>query len=172
LIVSAVGVRPNADLARAAGLNVNRGILVDDGMTTSDSDIFALGECAEHRGIAYGLVEPAYEQARILARRLSTDPKASYAGSVVAANLKVSGVSLFSAGDFEGVGKEALIFNDFAAGIYKKLVIDEDRLIGAVLYGDTGDGLWYQGLIRSGAPISTMRNELIFGRSITASEAA
>ena len=172
LVICAVGVRPNADLARSAGLAVDRGIRVDDRMTTSDENIFALGECAEHRGIAYGLVEPAYEQAKTLARHLSGDGFAAYEGSVLATNLKVSGVSLFSAGDFIGDGKETIVFDDPAAGIYKKLVIDEGQLKGAVLYGDTGDGLWYLDLIRSGAFIESMRGDLAFGRTLALSKAA
>ncbi|HYP57212.1 MAG TPA: NAD(P)/FAD-dependent oxidoreductase, partial [Beijerinckia sp.] len=141
-------------------------------MTTSDENIFALGECAEHRGIAYGLVEPAYEQAKTLARHLSGDGFAAYEGSVLATNLKVSGVSLFSAGDFIGDGKETIVFDDPAAGIYKKLVIDEGQLKGAVLYGDTVDGLWYLDLIRSGAFIESMRGDLAFGRTLALSKAA
>ena len=171
LLVCAVGVRPNTDLAKAAGLACNRGILVDDGLRTSDPDIFALGECAEHRGIAYGLVEPAYEQARTLARTLSGERDASYGGSVLATNLKVSGVSLFSAGDFVGEGKQALVYEDSGQGVYKKIVIDEDRLTGAVLYGDTADGLWYLDLIRSGQSIEGMRDALIFGRRLATKEA-
>lgn len=174
LVVCAVGVRPNADLARAAGLEVNRGVLVDDGMTTSDPDIFALGECAEHRGIAYGLVEPAYQQAAVLARRLSGDAEAAFEGTVLATNLKVAGVSLFSVGDFmgEGEGKEAIVFDDPAAGTYKKLVVRDGKLIGAVLYGDAADGLWLQALIRDARPIEAFRERLIFGRAAVESEAA
>ena len=172
LVVCAVGVHPNADLARAAGLGVNRGVVVDDGMATTDPNIFALGECAEHRGVAYGLVEPAYAQAAILARRLAGDSFATFEGAVLATNLKVAGVSLFSVGDFEDAGREAIVFNDPSAGVYKKLVIERDRLIGAVLFGDTADGLWYQDLIRSKTNIASFRDELAFGRAIALSEAA
>ena len=167
LVVCAIGVQPNADLARAAGLNVKRGILVDDGMRTSDPHIFALGECVEHRGISYGLVEPAYEQAKILARGLIGDNSAAYAGSILATNLKVSGVSLFSAGDFQGDGKETITFLDEATGTYKKLVVDHGKLAGVVLYGDTSDGLWYLDLMRSQTSVDVMRNELVFGRALT-----
>jgi nitrite reductase (NADH) large subunit len=163
LVVCAIGIRPNADLARAAGLEANRGILIDDGMQTSDSSVFALGECAEHQGIAYGLVEPAYEQARILARRLAGDKGARYPGSVLATNLKVSGVAVFSAGDFLGEDKDAIIFKDEGRGIYKKLVVENDHLTGAVLYGDTTDGLYYLSLMRSKAEVSALRHDLIFG---------
>jgi nitrite reductase (NADH) large subunit len=163
VVVCAIGVRPNADLARAAGLDVNRGILVGDGLETSDPSIFALGECVEHRGVAYGLVEPAYEQARILARRLAGDAEAAYPGSVLATNLKVSGVSVFSAGDFLGQDKDTIIFKDEGCGVYKKLVVDGGHLTGAVLYGDTADGLWYLDLMRKKAEVSGMRRDLIFG---------
>ncbi len=144
-------------------METKRGILVDDGLQTSDPSIFALGECAEHRGIAYGLVEPAYEQARILARRLAGDAKAAYTGSVLATNLKVSGVSVFSAGDFLGEDKDAIIFKDEGRGIYKKLVVESEHLTGAVLYGDTADGLYYLGLMRSKAEVTALRHDLIFG---------
>jgi nitrite reductase (NADH) large subunit len=172
LVVCAVGVRPNADLARAAGLAVNRGIVVDDAMATSDDSIFALGECAEHRGVSYGLVEPAYEQAKVLARRLGGDSRAIFAGATLATNLKVAGVALFSAGDFDDSGREAIVFDDPAAGVYKKLVIEKDRLVGAVLFGDAADGLWYQDLIRSQAPLEGMRDMLVFGRAASLREAA
>ena len=166
LLVCAVGVRPNIDLAKAAGLDCNRGILVDDHMQTSDASIFAIGECAEHRGIAYGLVEPAYEQARTLARRFAGERDAAYTGSILATNLKVSGVSLFSAGDFIGDGKEALIYEDKSQHVYKKIVLDNGKLAGAVLYGDTADGLWYLDLIKAGTPVEDMRDDLIFGRAL------
>jgi nitrite reductase (NADH) large subunit len=172
LVVCAVGVRPNADLARAAGLAVNRGIVVDDLLATSDANIYALGECAEHRGVSYGLVEPAYDQAKVLARGLAGDSRAAFAGATLATNLKVAGVALFSAGDFDESGREAIVFDDPAGGVYKKLVIDNGRLVGAVLFGDTADGLWYQDLIRSKAPVEGMRDTLVFGRATSLSEAA
>ena len=128
--------------------------MVDDHLQTGAPDIFALGECAEHRGICYGLVEPAYEQAQVLARHLA-GASAAYSGSVVATNLKVSGVSVFSAGDFMGAeGSEAIVLSDFRHGTYKKLVISDGRLTGAVLVGDTADALWYLELIRSREPIA------------------
>ena len=172
LLVCAVGVRPNVDLAKAAGLSCKRGILVDDQMRTSDPDVFALGECAEHRGVAYGLVEPAYEQARTLARTLIGEADAAYTGSILATNLKVSGVSLFSVGEIVGEGMESLVYQDHGQQIYKKIVVDNGKLAGAVLYGDTVDGLWYLDLIRSGTPIDAMRDDLIFGRSLAMKEAA
>jgi len=172
-VIFAAGIRPNVTLAKDAGIPVNRGIIVDDYLQTGAPDIFALGECAEHRGICYGLVEPAYEQARILARHLAGGA-ASYGGSVVATNLKVSGVSVFSAGDFMGAdGTETIVLNDARHGTYKKLVISDGRLTGAVLVGDVGDALWYLELIRSRQPIARIRNRMMFGRSLTLpSEAA
>src|SRR5205814_6313829 len=122
-VIFAAGIRPNVALAKEAGISVNRGVVVDDCLQTGAPDIFALGECAEHRGICYGLVEPAYEQARVLARYLAGGA-ASYGGSVVATNLKVSGVSVFSAGDFMGgEGCEAILHTDVSHGTYKQLVI-------------------------------------------------
>ncbi len=172
-VVFAAGIRPNIALAKDAGIPVNRGIVVDDVMQTGAPDIFALGECAEHRGICYGLVEPAYEQARVLARHLAGST-AAYSGSVVATNLKVSGVSVFSAGGFMGAdGSEAIVLNDVRHGTYKKLVISDGRLIGAVLVGDVGDALWYLELIRNREPIARIRNRMMFGRLVALpSEAA
>lgn len=166
LVVSAVGIRPNADLARDCGLATGRGVLVDDHLTTSDPAIHAIGECAEHRGICYGLVEPAYEQAGILARHLAGRP-AAYAGTVLATNLKVSGVPVFSAGDvLGGPGTETIVWRDPGLGSYRKLVIRADRLAGAVLFGETGDALWYRDLIRRGTPLGRLRDDLVFGQAL------
>jgi nitrite reductase (NADH) large subunit len=172
-VIFAAGIRPNAALAKEAGIPVNRGIVVDDDLQTGAPDIFALGECAEHRGTCYGLVEPAYEQARVLAQHLAGRP-ASYGGSVVATNLKVSGVSVFSAGDFLGAdGAESIILNDTSGGTYKKLVISAGRLTGAVLVGDVADALWYLELIRHREPVARIRKHMMFGRSLARpSEAA
>jgi nitrite reductase (NADH) large subunit len=171
-VVFAAGIQPNIGLAQAAGIFVKRGIVVDDQMQTNIPDVYALGECAEHRGVCYGLVEPAYEQARILADTLAGQ-KACYDGSVTATNLKVSGINVFSAGNFLGEqDTETLVLTDSQSGIYKKLVIANDCLIGAVLVGDTQDALWYSHLIRSGSPIHTMRNELMFGRALAERKAA
>jgi nitrite reductase (NADH) large subunit len=165
-VIFAAGIRPNTALAKEAGIAVNRGIVVDDVMQTGTADIFALGECAEHRGTCYGLVEPAYEQARVLAQHLAGG-SASYGGSVLSTNLKVSGVSVFSAGDFMGgQGCEAIVLSDIRHGTYKKLVISEGRLTGAVLVGDTADALWYLELIRSRQPIAKIRSLMMFGRSL------
>jgi nitrite reductase (NADH) large subunit len=165
-VIFAAGIRPNVALAREAGISVNRGVVVDDHLETSTPDVFALGECAEHRGICYGLVEPAYEQARVLARHLA-GRAAGYKGSVVATNLKVSGVSVFSAGDFLGEGgSEAIVLSDLKRGTYKKLVISDGRLTGAVLIGDVGDALWYLELIRNREPIAKIRTDMMFGRAL------
>ena len=171
-VVFAAGIRPNTELAKTAGLTVNRGVVVDDQLTTSAPDIFAIGECAEHRGTCYGLVEPAYEQAQVLARHLAGRP-ASYPGSVVATNLKVSGIGVFSAGDFSGSdGSESIVLSDVGRGTYKKLVIAEGRLTGAVLVGDVTDALWYLALIRSGQPIAGIRADMMFGRALSVRAAA
>jgi nitrite reductase (NADH) large subunit len=172
-VVVAIGIRPSADLARAAGIAVKRGIVVDDHLETNALGVHAIGECAEHRGCCYGLVEPAYEQAQLLARRLAGE-RASYPGSVLATNLKVSGVNVFSAGDFLGTSADAeeIVLSDPAVGIYKKLVIAHDRLVGAVLFGDTADGLWYLELIRAGSPIARLRDDLVFGRALATRVAA
>jgi nitrite reductase (NADH) large subunit len=166
-VIFAAGIRPNVALAKDAGIAVNRGIVVDDCLQTGSPSIFALGECAEHRGICYGLVEPAYEQARVLARHLAGGAT-TYRGSVVATNLKVSGVSVFSAGDFIGAqGSETIVLNDAGGGTYKKLVISDGCLTGAVLVGDAGDALWYLELIRSREPVARIRRDMMFGRSLT-----
>ncbi|WP_194388829.1 NAD(P)/FAD-dependent oxidoreductase [Bradyrhizobium sp. CCBAU 51765] len=165
-VIFAAGIKPNVVLAKDAGIAVNRGIVVNDVMQTSSADIFALGECAEHRGTCYGLVEPAYEQARVLARHLSGRP-AAYQGSVVSTNLKVSGVSVFSAGDFMGgEGSESLVLSDRSRGTYKKLVIADGRLTGAVLIGDTVDALWYLELIRNRDKVAAIRTDMMFGRAV------
>ncbi len=165
-VVFAAGIRPNVALAKDAGVPVNRGILVDDQLRTGHADVFALGECAEHRGTCYGLVEPAYEQARVLADHLA-GRDAQYGGSVVSTNLKVSGVSVFSAGDFLGdAGTDTLVFNDERRGTYKKLVVADGCLKGAVLVGDTQDALWYLELIRTTASIEAIRGDMMFGRAL------
>ena len=172
-VVCAVGVRPNAQLAREAGLAVNSGIMVDDWLTSSDPNIFALGECAEHRGCVYGLVEPANEQARILARRLAGDRTATYLGSTPATSLKVSGVNVFSAGTLlDAPGSNAITLEDEGAQSYKKLMMRDGRLTGAVLFGDTADALWYLDLIRSGTDVSRVRDGLAFGPAIALRQAA
>jgi nitrite reductase (NADH) large subunit len=162
-VVIAVGIAPNAEVARSANLAVNRGIVVDDELSTSNPDIFAIGECAEHRGVCYGLVEPANDQAQVLAERFA-GRDVHYNGSVNATNLKVSGVHVFSAGDFLGApGTESIVLADVGLGTYRKLVIEGDRLAGAVLYGDTGDARWYLELLRAGTLVEPFRGDLVFG---------
>jgi len=172
IVVVAVGIKPNAEIAAAASIAVKRGIVIDDHLSTSAADVFAIGECAEHRGVCYGLVQPANEQASVLAERLC-GREVRYDGSVNATNLKVSGVHVFSAGDFlGGAGTESVVLADPALGIYRKLVIAGDRLVGAVLYGDTVDALWYLELIRTGIPVEHFRETLIFGRALVERQAA
>jgi nitrite reductase (NADH) large subunit len=165
MIVMACGVRPSVSLAREAGLEVNRGVLVDDRMATvTDPHVFALGECAEHRGAVYGLVAPAYEQAKTLARHLAGDADAVYSGSLLATNLKVSGVSVFSAGAIEAEdGDETVTLADPAHGHYRKLILRGDRLTGAILVGEASDALWYLDLISNSTPIGPLRDDLAFG---------
>jgi nitrite reductase (NADH) large subunit len=166
MVVAAVGIRPNATLARAAGLATARGIVVDDHLTTSDPVIHAIGECAEHRGACYGLVEPAYQQAAVLARHLAGKP-AAYEGTVPATNLKVSGVPVFSAGDFLGAaGTESIVWRDPGLATYRKLVLQDGALAGAILCGETADAPWYLDLIRSGRPLGPLRDGLIFGQAL------
>jgi nitrite reductase (NADH) large subunit len=166
LVVMAVGIRPNATLAKEAGLEVNRGIVVDAGMRTSDPDIFAVGECAEAAGQVYGLVAPLYEMAGVLAARLAGDETAGFKPSAVATKLKVTGINLFSAGDFaDGKDRQEIVLRDAARGVYKRLVLKDDRVIGAVLYGDTADSSWFFDLIKKEADIASMRETLIFGPS-------
>ncbi|PWR25170.1 nitrite reductase large subunit NirB [Zavarzinia aquatilis] len=166
IVVMAVGIRPNAALAKGAGLAVNRGLLVDDHMRTDDADIFAVGECVEHRGQCYGLVAPLFDMAKVLAAQLAGDATAAYEGSVTSTKLKVTGVDLFSAGDFaEGEGREEIVLRDAARGIYKRLVIKDERIIGAVMYGETADGGWFFDLLKKATPITDMRGTLIFGQS-------
>ena len=166
LVVVAVGVRPNVALAQVAGIGVGRGIKVDDELTADAPFVHAIGECAEHRGAVYGLVEPAYDQASVLARRLTGEARARYEGAALATNLKVSGVPVFSAGEIDcGPGVETMSFEDRAFGICKTLRLRDDRLVGAVLVGEADDALWYRDLIRQGADVTPFRESLIFGRA-------
>jgi nitrite reductase (NADH) large subunit len=168
IVVMAVGIRPNADLARAAGLEVERGVVVDDRMVTSDAAILAVGECVQHRGQTYGLVAPLYEMAKVVADTLASERESIYVPSVTSTKLKVTGIDLFSAGDFSGGGDcEDIVFRDAARGVYKRIVLKENRVAGAVLYGDTADGAWFFQLMREGADISDKRDTLIFGPSFT-----
>jgi len=167
LVVMAAGIRPNTALAEAAGLHCQRGIVVNDTLqTTTDPRIYAVGECAAHRGIAYGLVAPLFEQAKVCATHLAQFGIGRYTGSRTSTKLKVTGIELFSAGDFiGGDGSEEIVLSDPCAGVYKKLVIKDDRLVGACLYGDTVDGGWYFELLREARPIGALRDELMFGQA-------
>lgn len=166
LVLFATGIQPRIALAQAAGLACGRGIQVDDGLRSSDAAISALGECLEHRGQCYGLVAPVYEQAQVLAARLAGDAKARYLGSATALKLKVSGIELFSAGEFTGAaGDELLRYRDPRRGIYKKLVLRAGRLVGAVLIGEARDSGFYFELIQSGQTIGAWRRSLLFGRA-------
>ncbi|WP_315837796.1 nitrite reductase large subunit NirB [Bradyrhizobium prioriisuperbiae] len=166
LVVMAVGIRPNAILAKEAGLEVKRGLVVDDFLRTSDDNIFAVGECVEHRGQCYGLVAPLYEMARTLAATLAGEQVPGYAGSVTSTKLKVTGVDLFSAGNFaEGDENDEIVLRDPRRGVYKRIVLQDNRVIGAVLYGDTADGAWYFDLLKKNADITAMRDTLISGQA-------
>jgi nitrite reductase (NADH) large subunit len=164
LVVMAVGIRPNAALAKDAGLAVNRGIVVDEAMRTSDPDIFAIGECAEAAGQVYGLVAPLYDMATAAAGQLAGDSTARFHPAATATRLKVTGIALFSAGDFaHGGDRSDIVLADPASGTYKRLVLKDGRVIGAVMYGDTSDGAYIFDLIRSHRDIAALRDTLIFG---------
>jgi nitrite reductase (NADH) large subunit len=166
LVVMAVGIRPNTSLAEAAGLYCNRGIVVNDTMQTYDPRIYAVGECVNHRGTAYGLVAPLFDMAKVCANHLANFGIGRYQGSVTSTKLKVTGIDLFSAGEFMGgEGTEEIVLSDPIGGVYKKLVIKGDKLVGACLYGDTVDGHWYFNLLREGKDITEIRDTLMFGES-------
>ncbi|HZV54900.1 MAG TPA: nitrite reductase large subunit NirB [Rhodocyclaceae bacterium] len=164
LVVMAAGIRPNTALAESAKLHCHRGIVVNDTMQTYDPRIYAVGECVNHRGTVYGLVAPLFEQAKVCANHLAHFGIARYGGSSVSTKLKVTGIDVFSAGEFMGgTDTEEIVLHDKAGGVYKKLVIDGEKLVGAVLIGDTADGAWYFRLIKDDAPISDLRDRLMFG---------
>ena len=166
LVVMAVGIRPNTALAESAGLHCDRGLRVSDTMqTVTDPRIYAVGECVNHRGTAYGLVAPLFEQAKVCANHLAEHGVGRYQGSMTSTKLKVTGIDLFSAGNFMGgEGHEEIVFQDAAGGTYKKLVLKDNKLAGAVLYGDTLDGAWYFELMRDGTNVGDYRDKLLFGR--------
>lgn len=167
LVVVAIGIRPNVDMGKAAGLDINRGILVGDDMATSNPDIYAVGECVEHNGQVFGLVAPIWEQAKVCAARLAGDTVASYATPALSTRLKITGIDVFSAGKLaaEDDGDEEVVFRDAAKGVYRKLVVRGDTLVGAVMYGDVADGGWYFDLIKGGKSVADMRDRLIFGQA-------
>ncbi|OYV19581.1 MAG: nitrite reductase (NAD(P)H) large subunit [Methylococcaceae bacterium NSM2-1] len=166
LFIMAIGVRPNMALAQDAGVYCERGIVVNDTLQSYDPSIYAVGECIQHRGDTFGLVAPLFEQAKVCANHLSDHGVAEYSTLPTATKLKVTGINLFSVGDFIGDKNcESILFTDPALGIYKKLVIKANKLIGAVLYGDTVDGNWYQELLEKEKPVSGIRDVLIFGKA-------
>ena len=166
LVVMAAGIRPNTSLAEAAGLHCSRGIVVSDTLQTYDPRIYAVGECVSHRGVAYGLVAPLFEQAKVCANHLALMGIGSYRGSVMSTKLKVTGIDLFSAGDFiGGEGTEDLVMRDPKRGVYKRLVIKDNRIKGAVLFGDVADGPWYFELMQKGQDITPIRQKLLFGKA-------
>jgi len=166
IVVMAVGIRPNTELAKSAGLHCERGIITDDTLQTFDPRIYAVGECVQHRNRSYGLVAPLFEQAKVCANHLAQLGHAAYRGSVTSTKLKVTGIDLFSAGDFTGGSDaEEVLFEDAANGVYKKLVLKDDKIAGAVLYGDAIDSAWYFQLMRDGTDVSEFREHLLFGKA-------
>ncbi|MCW8962918.1 MAG: nitrite reductase large subunit NirB [Gammaproteobacteria bacterium] len=165
LVVMAVGIRPNMTLAQEAGIYCDRGIVVNDTMQTYDPKVYAVGECVQHRDICYGLVAPLFDQAKVAANHLARIGSKRYEGSVMSTKLKVTGIDLFSAGEFnEEEGDEAMVLQDPASNTYKKLVIRDNRIKGAVMYGDTIDGTWYFQLMREGTDITSFRKSILFGQ--------
>ncbi|RVU85744.1 NAD(P)/FAD-dependent oxidoreductase [Leucothrix sargassi] len=171
LLVMAVGIKPSIELAASAGLHCERGIVVDDTMQTYDPKIYAVGECVQHRGIAYGLVAPLWDQAKVCANHLAEMGIARYLGTVTSTKLKVTGIDLFSAGDFIGNEEtEEIVFQDVSAGVYKKVVLKDNIIIGAVMYGDTADGSWFFQMIKDEEDVSDFRDTLIFGQAAGGSD--
>jgi nitrite reductase (NADH) large subunit len=172
IVVMAVGIRPNIELAQKAGLHCERGIVVSDTLQTFDPRIYAVGECVAHRGIAYGLVAPLYEMARVCATHLAGMGIGRYAGTIPSTRLKVTGIDLFSAGDFMGgAGTEAITLSDPEAGVYRKVVLRDNQVAGAVSYGDTGIAGWLLDLMREKRDISAIRDGLLFGLDAVAKSA-
>ncbi|THC43928.1 NAD(P)/FAD-dependent oxidoreductase [Massilia sp. Mn16-1_5] len=169
LVVMAAGVRPNVALGREAGLHCERAIVVDDTLQTYDPRIYAVGECVQHRRATFGLVAPVWEQARVCAAHLAGAGHRRYVQAATATKLKVTGIDLYSAGDIlGGAGSEELVLRDRTAGVYKRLVLEDNRVTGAVLVGDVGDGPWYFDLIQRGADVSQLRDRLLFGQALCA----
>jgi nitrite reductase (NADH) large subunit len=167
LVVLAIGIRPNIDLARAAGLDVNRGILVGDDLRTSEPSIYAVGECIEHNGQVFGLVAPIWEQARVCGARLAGDEDVVYVPPPIFTNLKITGIDVFSAGALAAADEadDEITLHDAACGLYKKVILRDDRIVGSVLYGHVADGPWYIELMRDKVDVSGFRDQLIFGRA-------
>jgi nitrite reductase (NADH) large subunit len=171
LVVLAIGIRPDIQLAKQAGIEVNRGIMVGDDMRTSDPDIYAVGECAEHRGQVFGLVAPLWDMAKVCADRLTGNQDTFYVPPALSTRLKITGIDVFSAGTLAAAddGDDEITFHDAARGIYKKLVLRDGKVVGSVLYGDVADGAWYFQLMRDGTEVSAMRERLIFGQAFAES---
>ncbi len=166
LVVMAVGIKPNDDLAKAAGLYCTRGVVVSDTMQTYDPRIYAVGECASHRGIAYGLVAPLFEMGKVCANHLANMGIGRYEGSVTSTKLKVTGVELFSAGSFQGGDEtEEIVLHDPIGGVYKKLVLKDDCIVGGVMVGDTSDGAWYLQMLCGKKNVADIRDHLMFGQA-------
>jgi nitrite reductase (NADH) large subunit len=169
LVVMAVGIRPNVELARTAGLYCGRGVVVNDTMQTYDPRIYAVGECVAHRGVAYGLVAPLYEMADVCATHLAGFGIGRYQGSIPSTKLKVTGIDVFSAGDFmDGAGREPIVLHDPEAGIYRKVTLQDDRIVGAVLYGDTEGSSWLLELMAGRRDVAAIRDALLFGPEVAA----
>lgn len=166
LIVMAVGVRPNVQLAKDMGLQVDKAILVNDTLQTSDPRIYAVGECVQHRGALFGLVAPLFEQAKVCANHLAELGFRRFIQKPTATTLKVTGVNLYSAGDFSGVDSDSVLYHDPANAVYKRLFFKNETLVGAVLYGDTQDGVAYFELIQKATPVGAVRDQLMFGVAV------
>ncbi|HEY3910815.1 MAG TPA: nitrite reductase large subunit NirB [Stellaceae bacterium] len=167
LVVLAIGIRPNIDLARGAGLAINRGIKVGDDLRTSDPDIYAVGECIEHNGQVFGLVAPIWEQAKVCGARLAGDEAAAYVPPPVFTSLKITGVDVFSAGALAAAdaADDEITLHDAKRGVYKKIILREHKIVGAVLYGSVADGPWYVQLMREETEVAAFRDQLVFGRA-------
>jgi nitrite reductase (NADH) large subunit len=166
LVVMAAGVRPNVELAKSAGLHVERAIVVDDTLQTYDPRVYAVGECVQHRRATFGLVAPIWDQARVCAAHLAGAGHRRYVQQATATKLKVTGVDLYSAGDIVGLeGSEDLVLRDRRGGVYKRLVVTGNRLSGVVLYGDVVDGPWYFDLIQQRTNIAAFRDRILFGQA-------
>jgi nitrite reductase (NADH) large subunit len=166
LVVLAIGIRPNVELARSANLDVNRGVLVGDDMRTSDPDIFAVGECIEHNGQVFGLIAPILEQAKVCGALLAGDNAAVYVPPPVFTSLKITGIDVFSAGALAAAdeGDHEITVHDATGGVYRKVILRDDRVVGSVLYGNVADGPWYVELMRDRVDVAAFRDQLVFGR--------
>ncbi len=171
VVIMAVGIRPNVALAKQIGLQVEKAILVNDTMQTFDPRVYAVGECVQHRGALFGLVAPLYDQAKVCATHLARFGIGRYEQKATATTLKVSGVNLFSAGDFSGANAEVIVLRDTSVGVYKRLFIKENKLVGAVLFGDVQDGNWYFDLIRQQQDVAHLRDDLLFGKPLELADA-